>query len=125
MISCDKGIINVTGNGAQILAEWATLTESIIEGFKQSVKTTNEVKELEEKLEEKMCENLEACFERVFSKKTDEEILNEAIESMKELLKKGYISKMVNSRNRINEKIIFLHVSNTEEICDLMHSFLD
>lgn len=40
-------------------------------------------------------------------------------------LKQGYISKMVNSRNRINEKIIFLHVSNTEEICDLMHSFLD
>ena len=39
--------------------------------------------------------------------------------------KVGYISKMVNSRNRINEKIIFLHVSNTEEICDLMHSFLD
>ena len=38
---------------------------------------------------------------------------------------KGYISKMVNSRNRINEKIIFLHVSNTEEICDLVHSFLD
>ena len=38
---------------------------------------------------------------------------------------KGYISKMVNSRNRINKKIIFLHVSNTEEICDLMHSFLD
>ena len=37
----------------------------------------------------------------------------------------GYISKMVNSRNRINEKIIFLHVSNTEEICDLVHSFLD
>ena len=37
----------------------------------------------------------------------------------------GYISKMVNSRNRINEKVIFLHVSNTEEICDLMHSFLD
>ena len=41
------------------------------------------------------------------------------------LLILGYISKMVNSRNRINEKIIFLHVSNTEEICDLMHSFLD
>ena len=41
------------------------------------------------------------------------------------LLINGYISKMVNSRNRINEKIIFLHVSNTEEICDLMHSFLD
>ena len=41
------------------------------------------------------------------------------------LKKEGYISKMVNSRNRINEKIIFLHVSNTEEICDLMHSFLD
>ena len=40
-------------------------------------------------------------------------------------LAEGYISKMVNSRNRINEKIIFLHVSNTEEICDLMHSFLD
>ena len=41
------------------------------------------------------------------------------------LLEIGYISKMVNSINRINEKIIFLHVSNTEEICDLMHSFLD
>ena len=41
------------------------------------------------------------------------------------LLLKGYISKMVNSRNRINEKIIFLHVNNTEEICDLMHSFFD
>ena len=39
--------------------------------------------------------------------------------------KKGYISKTVNSRNRINEKIIFLHVNNTEEICDLMHSFFD
>ena len=38
---------------------------------------------------------------------------------------KGYISKTVNSRNRINEKIIFLHVNNTEEICDLMHSFFD
>ena len=37
----------------------------------------------------------------------------------------GYISKMVNSRNRINEKIIFLHINNTEEICNLMHSFLD
>ena len=37
----------------------------------------------------------------------------------------GYISKTVNSRNRINEKIIFLHVNNTEEICDLMHSFFD
>lgn len=47
-------------------------------------------------------------------------------EKTKEKIKDiGYISKMVNSRNRINEKIIFLHVSNTEEICDLMHSFLD
>lgn len=44
---------------------------------------------------------------------------------VKNLILFGYISKMVNSRNRINEKIIFLHVSNTEEICDLMHSFLD
>ena len=50
------------------------------------------------------------------------EKLNNEVLSNKE---KGYISKMVNSRNRINEKIIFLHVSNTEEICDLMHSFLD
>ena len=40
-------------------------------------------------------------------------------------LSKGYISKMVNSRNRINEKITTLHVNNTEEICNLMHSFLD
>lgn len=89
MISCDKGIINLAGNGAQILAEWATLTESILAGFKQSVKTTNEVKELEENLEEKMCENLEACFERVFSKTTDEEILNEEIKSMKETILKN------------------------------------
>ena len=37
----------------------------------------------------------------------------------------GYISKMVNSRNRINKKIIFLHVNNTKEVCNLMHSFLD
>lgn len=37
---------------------------------------------------------------------------------------KGYISKMVNSRNRINKKIIFLHVNNTEEICNLMHSLI-
>lgn len=88
MISCDKGIINVAGDGAQILAEWATLTESIIVGFKKCAKITNEVKKLEEDLKEKMCESLEENFERTFSKKTDEEILNEAIESMKELLKK-------------------------------------
>ncbi len=88
MISCDKGIINVAGDGARILAEWATLTESIIVGFKESAKTTDEVKELEENLKEKMCEMLEECFEQAFSKKTDEEILNEAIESMKELFKK-------------------------------------
>lgn len=88
MISCDKGIINVAGDCAQILAEWATLTESIIVGFKESAKTTDEVKELEENLKEKMCEMLEECFEQAFSKKTDEEILNEAIESMKELFKK-------------------------------------
>lgn len=88
MISCDKGIINVAGDGARILAEWATLTESIIVGFKKIAKTTDEVKELEEDLKEKMCEMLEECFEQAFSEKTDEEILNEAIESMKELLKK-------------------------------------
>lgn len=41
------------------------------------------------------------------------------------LINAGYISKMLNSRNRVNKKIIFLHVNNTEEICDLMHSFLD
>ena len=41
------------------------------------------------------------------------------------IFQNGYISKMVNSRNRINEKIIFLHINNTEEICNLMHSFLD
>lgn len=51
-------------------------------------------------------------------------ILRQIAESLSDI-SKGYISKMVNSRNRINEKIIFLHVSNTEEICDLMHSFLD
>lgn len=52
-------------------------------------------------------------------------VLDKDSDYLDDLKKKGYISKMVNSRNRINEKIIFLHVSNTEEICDLMHSFLD
>lgn len=46
-------------------------------------------------------------------------------ENNKKWISEGYISKMVNSRNRINEKIIFLHINNTEEICNLMHSFLD
>ena len=54
-----------------------------------------------------------------------EERCNFLIKRLFRYKKIGYISKMVNSRNRINEKIIFLHVSNTEEICDLMHSFLD
>ncbi len=89
MISCDKGIINVAGDGARILAEWATLTESIIVGFKESAKTTDEVKELEENLKEKMCEMLEEVFEQAFSKKTGEEILKEAIESMKETILKN------------------------------------
>lgn len=52
-------------------------------------------------------------------------IESNALEIINFINKNGYISKMVNSRNRINEKIIFLHVRNTEEICDLMHSFLD
>ena len=52
-------------------------------------------------------------------------LLNLKFDETYEFKNIGYISKMVNSRNRINEKIIFLHVSNTEEICDLMHSFLD
>ena len=52
-------------------------------------------------------------------------IESNALELINFINKNGYISKMVNSRNRINKKIIFLHVSNTEEICDLMHSFLD
>ena len=54
----------------------------------------------------------------------DLEVVNN-VYILREYLRYGYISKMVNSRNRINEKIIFLHVNNTEEICDLMHSFLD
>lgn len=60
--------------------------------------------------------------------KDDFELITTSFSDLKEyknIKNKGYISKMVNSRNRINEKIIFLHVSNTEEICDLMHSFLD
>ena len=53
-------------------------------------------------------------------------VLPKMMDCIKEVHKiKGYISKMVNSRNRINEKIIFLHINNTEEICNLMHSFLD
>lgn len=98
MISCDKGIINVAGDGARILAEWATLTESIIVGFKESAKTTDEVKELEENLKEKMCEMLEECFEQAFSEKTDEEILDEALKAIKETVLKDYDKKMKKKR---------------------------
>ena len=55
----------------------------------------------------------------LFSKQPRHAIVNDLNKDL------GYISKMVNSGNRINEKIIFLHVNNTEKICNLMHSFLD
>lgn len=49
-----------------------------------------------------MCENLEACFERVFSKTTDEEILKEAIESMKETIIKDAIEKWKSQKAKKN-----------------------
>ena len=74
-------------------------------------------------------ENLDEALRRVKVNKgapgIDEMPVSKLDEYFKAHKDEGYISKMVNSRNRINEKIIFLHVSNTEEICDLMHSFLD
>lgn len=82
MISCDEGNACVIGRGNKVLAEWATLTYAILMEFKEN----NKDKEFKEHLKEKMRDALEMDFAMVFSEKTSEEILKEAIESMKETI---------------------------------------
>ena len=82
MISCDEGNACVIGRGNRVLAEWATLTYSILKEFTEN----NKDKEFKELLKEKMREALEMDFAMAFSEKTGEEILKEAIESMKETI---------------------------------------
>lgn len=85
MISCDEGKTAVVGMGNKVLSEWATLTYSILKEFTEN----NKDKEFKELLKEKMREALEMDFAMAFSEKTDEEILKEAIESMKETILKN------------------------------------
>ena len=85
MISCDEGKTAVVGMGYTVLSEWATLTYAILMEFKEN----NKDKEFKEHLKEKMRDALEMDFAMVFSEKTSEEILKEAIESMKETILKN------------------------------------
>lgn len=85
MISCDEGKTAVVGMGYKVLSEWATLTYSILMEFKEN----NKDKELKKYLKEKMREALEMDFAMAFGEKTDEEILKEAVESMKETFLKN------------------------------------
>lgn len=85
MISCDEGKTAVVGMGNKVLSEWATLTYSILKEFTEN----NKDKEFKELLKEKMREALEMDFAMAFSEKTGEEILKEAIESMKETILKN------------------------------------
>lgn len=85
MISCDEGKTAVVGMGYKVLSEWATLTYSILMEFKEN----NKDKELKKYLKEKMREALEMDFAMAFGEKTDEEILKEAVESMKETILKN------------------------------------
>lgn len=85
MISCDEGKTAVVGMGNKVLSEWATLTYSILKEFTEN----NKDKEFKELLKEKMREALEIDFAMAFSEKTGEEILKEAIESMKETILKN------------------------------------
>lgn len=85
MISCDEGKTAVVGMGYKVLSEWATLTYAILMEFKEN----NKDKEFKEHLKEKMRDALEMDFAMVFSEKTSEEILKEAIESMKETILKN------------------------------------
>lgn len=85
MISCDEGKTAVVGTGNKVLSEWATLTYSILKEFTEN----NKDKEFKELLKEKMREALEMDFAMAFSEKTGEEILKEAIESMKETILKN------------------------------------
>lgn len=85
MISCDEGKTVVVGIGNKVLSEWATLAYSILKEFTEN----NKDKEFKELLKEKMRETLEMDFAMAFSEKTDEEILKEVIESMKETILKN------------------------------------
>lgn len=85
MISCDEGKTAVVGMGYKVLSEWTTLTYAILMEFKEN----NKDKEFKEHLKEKMRDALEMDFAMVFSEKTSEEILKEAIESMKETILKN------------------------------------
>lgn len=86
MISCDKGIINVAGDGNRILAEWATLTYAIIREFTENY----EGKESKENLKEKMREALEMDFEMAF-KMLDGETFEETIKPMKKTILKSLL----------------------------------
>lgn len=85
MISCDEGKTAVVGMGYKVLSEWATLTYSILMEFTEN----NKDKEFKEHLKEKMRDALEMDFAMAFGEKTGEEILKEAIESMKETILKN------------------------------------
>lgn len=85
MISCDEEKTAVVGMGYKVLSEWATLTYAILMEFTEN----NKDKEFKEHLKEKMRDALEMDFAMVFSEKTSEEILKEAIESMKETILKN------------------------------------
>lgn len=85
MISCDKGKTAVVGMGYKVLSEWATLTYAILMEFTEN----NKDKEFKEHLKEKMRDALEMDFAMAFGEKTSEEILKEAIESMKETILKN------------------------------------
>ena len=85
MISCDEGKTAVVGMGYKVLSEWATLTYSILMEFEENSKD----KEFKEHLKEKMRDALEMDFAMAFGEKTGEEILKEAIESMKETILKN------------------------------------
>lgn len=85
MICCDEGKTAVVGMGYKVLSEWATLTYSILMEFKEN----NKDKEFKEHLKEKMRDALEMDFAMAFGEKTGEEILKEAIESMKETILKN------------------------------------
>lgn len=85
MINCDEGIPIVVGMGYKVLSEWATLTYSILMEFTEN----NKDKEFKEHLKEKMRDALEMDFAMAFGEKTGEEILKEAIESMKETILKN------------------------------------
>lgn len=85
MISCDEGKTAVVGMGYKVLSEWSTLTYSILMEFTEN----NKDKEFKEHLKEKMRDALKMDFAMAFGEKTGEEILKEAIESMKETILKN------------------------------------